>query len=118
MDAHTRGGHRRNCRIADHSIDGLSAHARRPTTSAIRAQESETPRGRQGRRQQNNGDPIHTKPRERGLQVCLHVFVGGVHLVDDDDLAHQPEVTHQHVTRLQRCEQHLVDCADHDGRQG
>ena len=40
-----------------------------------------------------------------------------MHLVDDDDLAHQPEVTHQHVARLQGCEQHLVDCANHDGRQ-
>ena len=41
-----------------------------------------------------------------------------MHFVDDDDLAHEPEVTHQHVARLQCCEQHLVDCADHNRRQG
>ena len=41
-----------------------------------------------------------------------------MHLIDDDDLAHEPEVTHQHVARLQGSEQHLVDCADHNRRQG
>ena len=40
-----------------------------------------------------------------------------MHLIDDDDLAHESEVTHQHMTRLEGCKQHLVDRSDHDGRQ-
>ena len=40
-----------------------------------------------------------------------------MHLVDDDDLAHEPKVPHEHVTGLESCEQHLVNRADHDGRQ-
>ena len=40
-----------------------------------------------------------------------------MHLVDDDDLAHESEVTYQHMTRLERSKQHLVDRSDHNGRQ-
>ena len=37
-----------------------------------------------------------------------------MHLVDEDGLAHQPQVPHQNVPRFQGCQQHLVDRPDHD----
>ena len=40
-----------------------------------------------------------------------------MNLVNDDHLAHEPKVAHQNVSGFQGCEQHLVDRADHDGRQ-
>ena len=40
-----------------------------------------------------------------------------MHLVDDDDLAHESQVAHQHVARLEGCEQHLINRANHNGRQ-
>ena len=69
-------------------------------------------------REQHDGYLVQPEPSECCLQVHLHVGVGGVHLVDDHHLAHQPQVTHQDVSRFQGGQQHLIDRPDDDRRQG
>ena len=118
VDAYATRRHRRDHGVPNHVIRQPCGVGRGTATASIGLKECPSARGRQGGREQDDRDPVHAEPHERGFQVGLHVLVGCVHLVDDDDLSHEAEVAHQHVAGSEGGQQHLVDRAHHDGRQG
>ena len=52
------------------------------------------------RRQEHHRHPVGGEPGQDPVQVDVHVRGVGVHLVDDDDLAGQPQVAHDKIKYL------------------
>ena len=68
-------------------------------------------------RQEHHRHPVGCEPGQDPVQVDVHVRGVGVHLVDNDDLARQPQVSHGQVRGTHCPEQQVVHGGDDEVRQ-
>ena len=68
-------------------------------------------------RQEHHRHPVGCEPGQDPVQVDVHVRGVGVHLVDDDDLAGQSQVSHGQVWGTHCPEQQVVHGGDDEVRQ-
>ena len=68
-------------------------------------------------RQEHHRHPVGCEPGQDPVQVDVHVRGVGVHLVDDDDLAGQSQVSHGQVRGTHCPEQQVVHGGDDEVRQ-